>query len=76
MVPGIKGGEKHGRFVRIADGLIEIDYRVEGSAGANPVVDSLANLFALLRGVAGSDVGSEGCADDFDSVGVGARDQL
>src|SRR6185312_1520241 len=76
MVSGVVRGKKHGRFGGIAGDFVEVDDGVEGSAGTDPLIHRLANLLALRRGVAGTDVGSEGCADDFDSVGMGARNQL
>ena len=76
MVAGIGSGIEDRGIGGIARDLIEVDDAVEDAAGADPLIDGFAHLFAGWRGVVGADIRSEGSAEDFDAVGMGARDKL
>lgn len=67
------------RGARIAHDGVEVEDAVEGAAGANSLVQGLALGFifgGVEAGEFGSAEGSEGRADDFDSLFVGSFDEL
>ena len=76
MVAGIDVGGVDGGFGWIAHNLVEVDDAIEDAAGADPLIDGLAHLFAGGRRVAGSNVGGERGAKNLDVVGMGAGDEL
>lgn len=58
--------------------LVEVDYGVEVTGLANPLVDCDAVGLVRWRGmvIAGADIRKNRCAEDFDAVRVGAKDDL
>jgi len=73
----VVGAEAVG-LARVARYGVEVDDCVEVAGGANPLVDGLAVGFAARARVVviGAYVGRDGCADDAESVRVGAGDDL
>ncbi len=64
------------RVVGIAGGGFEVDDRVEGTRGPDPLIDSRPDRFAVLASVARSFVRRQRAADDFDPMRVCAIDDL
>ena len=60
----------------IARRLVEIDNSVKDAAGANPRVDGLANLLALVRRITGSLIRRDRSAKDLDTVLMSAGRKL
>src|SRR5579863_1146944 len=48
MVAAVKRGVELSGIGRVPRDLIEVDHRIEGPAGADPVVHGFANLLALV----------------------------
>src|SRR6185312_11862312 len=76
VVAGVAVLAQSTSMVRIADGSIEIDHTVKGSAGANPLIDFLAGSFSVNRVVISALIGRERGAEHPDSVLVCAFDDL
>src|SRR5256885_15371855 len=80
VVAAIVDRQHPGRMVRIAQGLVEIDDRVEGVALAQPLVDLLADRLALRIPGAGQEglvlERGQRAADDRDAARLAAHGEL
>lgn len=84
MVAAVEGGQQLRGMIRIADGLVEIDYAVELAGSTDPGVDLLADLLLLgtvetvIERVAEEGMPERGNrrADGADSFFVRAGDEL
>ena len=78
MVSAVVGGAEAVWLTRVADHAIEIEHSVEVAFAANPLVDELSVGFAWWARVVvvGADVGRDRRANDAESMGVSADDNL
>ncbi len=76
VVAGVELGAVALGVLRIAGSGFEVHHSVVSAAGADPVVESLADGFPALARIAGALVGREGAADHADAMGVRLFDDL